>query len=187
MEILYRHTGLQYVVVMTSIFLAILLALSTGLARAEEPDPIQAEPDSDQSDIYYDAMIRSIELDTNRWKSFSRSMESGPWFYDTQGLKRDGSRVTALVTVYPHPNKTELYSSVYPEHTKIRKIVFVTEIDCSKRTYRQPQISVHGYYKGLLAEHSYDGKQQNFSPIKPGTTTDTLRSLVCGPDKKKRR
>jgi hypothetical protein len=90
------------------------------------------------------------------------------------------------VTVYPHPNRTEFYSSVYPEHTKIRKIVFVTEINCSKRTYRQPRISVHGYFKELLAEHSSDIKKQVFSPIKPGTTTDTLRSLVCTPDKKKR-
>jgi hypothetical protein len=170
-----------------SLVLAFLLTLSTCPVCAEETDPIRIEPDSDQSDIYYEAMIRSIELDTNRWKSFSRSMESGPWFYDTQGLKRDNGKVTALVTVYPHPNRTELYSSVYPEHTRIRKIVFVTEIDCSRRTYRQPQISVHGYYKELLAEHSFDGKTQSFSPIKPGTTTDTLRSLVCTPDKKRRK
>ena len=126
-------------------------------------------------------MLRSIELDKNRWKSFSRSMESGPWFYDTQGLKRNGSKVTALVTVYPHPNKTEFYRSVYPEHTKIRKIIFVTEINCSKRTYLQPQISIHGYYEELLAEHSASGKTQKLLPIKPGTTTDTLRSLVCTP------
>jgi hypothetical protein len=137
--------------------------------------------------MYYDAMLRSIELDRNRWKSFSRSMESGPWFYDTQGLKRNGSKVTVPVTVYPHPNRTEIYSSVYRDHTKIRKIVFVTEINCSRQTYRQPQILVYGYYRDLLAEHSPAASSQVFSPIRPGTTTDTLRTLVCNPDRKKRR
>ena len=164
-----------------------LLSFSATPACSEETEPVHSEADSDQSDLYYAAMLRSIELDTTRWKSFSRSMESGPWFYDTQGLKRNGSRVTALVTVYPHPNKTELYRSVYPDHTKIRKLVFVTEIDCSKRTYRQPLISVHGYFKELLAEHASTGKTQKFSPIKPGTTTDTLRGLICGPDRQQRR
>jgi len=80
-----------------------------------------------------------------------------------------------------------MYSSVYRDHAKIRKIVFVTEIDCSKRTYRQPLISVHGYFKELLAEHAPDGKTQNYSPIRPGTTTDTLRSLVCTSSAKKRK
>ena len=70
--------------------LSFLPALSAGPARAEETGLIQAEPDSDQNDMYYDAMLRSIELDKNRWKSFSRSMESGPWFYDTQSLNLDG-------------------------------------------------------------------------------------------------
>lgn len=166
--------------------LILLPALSAGPARAEETGLIQAEPDSDQYDMYYDAMLRSIELDKSRWKSFSRSMESGPWFYDTQSLKRDGNKLTVLVTVFPHPNKTELYSPVYHDHTKIRKIVFATEINCSKHTYRQPQISVYGYDRELLAEHSSIGKKQDYSAITPGTTTDTLRSLVCGPDKKKR-
>jgi hypothetical protein len=165
----------------------LLLALSAAPACAEDTEPVLAEQDSDQCDLYYDAMLRSIELDKSRWKSFSRSMVSGPWFYDTQSLKRDGSRVTALVAVYPHPNNTELYSSVHHEHTKIRKIDFVTEIDCSKHSYRQPRISVYGYYKELLAEHSSVGTTQKFSPIKPGTTTDTLRGLVCGPERKKRR
>jgi len=169
-------------------FLVLFLLLAThgGPAGAEEAVTDPDEPDSDQHDMYYEAMLRSIELDRTRWKSFSRSLEGGPWFYDTQSLKRDGKKVTALVTVYPHPNRTGLYGSVYPEHTKIRKIVFLTEIDCSKRTYRQPQISVHGYYRELLAEHSPNGSVQNYSPIKPGTTTDTLRSLVCVPDKKKK-
>jgi hypothetical protein len=167
--------------------LTLLLAVAAAPVCADGTGPITAEQDSDQYDIYYDAMLRSIELDTNHWKSFSRSMESGPWFYDTQSLKRDGSTVTALVTVYPHPNKTNLYSSVYPEHTKIRKILFVTEIDCFRQTYRQPQIRVHGYDNELLTEHSSGGKKHAFSPIKPGTTTDTLRGLICSPDKKKRR
>jgi hypothetical protein len=161
--------------------LILLLALSASPAYAEETEPVHAEPDSDQSDLFYSAMLRSIELDKTRWKSFSRSMESGPWFYDTQNLKRSRSRVTAVVTVYPHPDRTELYRSVYPEHTKIRKIVFVTEINCSKHTYRQPGIRVYGYYTELLAEHSSDSKTQKFSPIKPGTTTDTLRTLICTP------
>jgi len=187
METGYRHAGLQYAVVKTSLFLILLLALSAGPACTEETGPIHAEQDTDQSDIYYDAMLRSIDLDKSRWKSFSRSMEGGPWFYDTQALKRDGSKVTVPVTVFPHPDRTELYRSVYPEHTRIRKIVFVTEIDCSKRTYRQPQIRVYGYYKELLAEHSAEGNRQSLSPIKPGTTTDTLRGLVCSPDRKQRR
>jgi hypothetical protein len=181
-----KHTGWRFVLVHSCLVLSFLQALSAGPARAEETGIIPAEPDSDQYDMYYDAMLRSIELDKSRWKSFSRSMESGPWFYDTQSLKRDGSKLTVLVTVFPHPTKTELYSAVYHDHTKIRKIVFVTELDCSKHTYRQPQISVYGYYRELLAEHSSTGKKQDFSAIKPGTTTDTLRSLVCGSGKKKR-
>jgi hypothetical protein len=161
--------------------LILLMALFASPAYAEETEPIHPEPDSDQSDIFYTAMLESIELGKTRWKSFSRSMESGPWFYDTQELKRNRSTVTAVVTAYPHPNRTELYRSVYPEHTKIRKIIFVTEINCSKHTYRQPKISVYGYYKELLVEHLPTGKAQKFSPIKPGTTTDTLRTLICTP------
>jgi len=183
----YTHTGLRHDALRLCLVLTLLLALSDGPVRAEETGPIHAEPDPEQYDMYYDAMIRSIELDTSRWRSFSRSVESGPWFYDTQSLKREGRKVTAQVAVYPHPNRTELYRSVYAEHTRIRKIVFVTEIDCSKGTYRQPQISVYGYYKELLAEHSSVAKNQSFSPIKPGTTSDTLRGLVCGPDREKRR
>jgi hypothetical protein len=187
MSIYLTHSGLWHAARRTNLFLILLLVLHVGQTHAEEPESTLSEADSGQSDIYYDAMIRSIELDTNRWKSFSRSMESGPWFYDAQGLKRDSGKVTALVTVYPHPNRTEIYSSVYTEHTKIRKIEFSTEIDCSKRTYRQPQIRVHGYFNELLAERSSEGTQMTFSPIKPGTTTDTLRNLVCSPDKKKRK
>jgi len=181
-----KHTGWRFVLVLSCLVLSVLTALSAGPARAGETGLIQAEPDSDQYDMYYDAMLRSIELDKSRWKSFSRSMESGPWFYDTQSLKRKGSKLTVLVTVFPHPNKTELYSPVYRDHTKIRKIVFVTEINCSKHTYRQPQISVYGYFHELLAEHSSNDNKQGFSPIRPGTTTDTLRSLVCGSDRKKK-
>jgi len=186
MDMDYRHTGLRHFLVRLSLGLSLLAALSAAPVRAAESGIIQAEPDADQYDMYYDAMLRSIELDKSRWKSFSRSMESGPWFYDTQSLKRDGHRLTVLVTVFPHPKKTELYSPVYHEHTKIRKIVFATEIDCSKHTYRQPLISVYGYYSELLAEHSSVGKKQDFSAITPGTTTDTLRTLVCGSDRKKR-
>jgi len=182
----YSHTGLRHFLVRFILVLFLLAALSAAPARAEETGAIEAEPDADQYDMYYDAMLRSIDLDKSRWKSFSRSMESGPWFYDTQSLKRDGKRLTVLVTVFPHPNKTELYSTVYHEHTKIRKIVFTTEIDCAKRTYRQPLISVYGYYRELLAEHSSVGKKQDFSVISPGTTTDTLRILICGSERKKR-
>jgi len=78
-----------------------------------------------------------------------------------------------------------MYRSVYPDHAKIRKIVFVTEIHCAKRTYRQPRISVHGYFNELLIEHIQTGRQLGFSPVKQGTTTDTLRALVCGPGRKK--
>jgi len=167
--------------------LIVLLALSAGRDCAGESLSVQAGQDPYQQDLYYDAMLRSIELDRSRWKSFSRSMEGGPWFYNTQGLKRNGSRVTAQVTVYPHPGRTELYRSVHQDHTKIRKIDFVTEIDCPGRTYRQSQINVYGYYKDLLAGYSSAGSTRGFSPIKPGTTIDTLRGLVCGPDRKKRR
>jgi hypothetical protein len=186
MDMDYRHTGWRLVLVRSCLVLMLLPALSAGPARAEDPGLIPAEPDPDQYDMYYDAMLRSIDLDKSRWKSFSRSMESGPWFYDTQSLKRAGSKLTVLVTVFPHPNKTELYSPVYHEHTKIRKIVFATELNCSNHTYRQPQISVYGYNGELLAEHSSTGKKQDFSAIRPDTTIDTLRSLVCGPEKKKR-
>lgn len=176
-----QRTGLTLVLV-----LALMMVTTGASVLAEEAGSVQSEPDPDQYDIFYDAMLRSIELDTSRWKSFSRSVDSGPWFYDAQSLKRDGSRVTALVAVYPNPNRTELYNSVYSDHIKIRKITFLTEINCFRRTYRQPQISVHGYYRELLAEYASAGKKQKFSPIRPGTTTDTLRSLVCGPDRKKR-
>jgi hypothetical protein len=174
---------LQFTGMSICLVLILLSATVAGPVRAEDTVPVGDVVESDQFDRYYDAMLRSIELDKNRWKTFSRSTESGPWFYDTQSLKRNGNKVTVLVTVFPHPNKTDLYRSVYPEHTKIRKIVFVTEINCSAYTYRQPQISVYGYYKDLLAEHSTTG---DFSPIKPGTTTDTLKTLVCSSNKKKK-
>jgi hypothetical protein len=182
----YRHTGIRIATMQCFLVVILLLLAATSPANSGETEPGPVETETDQYDIFYDAMLRSIELDTSRWKSFSRSVDSGPWFYDAQSLKRDGSRVTALVAVYPNPNKTELYRSVYSDHIKIRKIIFLTEINCSRQTYRQPQISVHGYYRELLAEHSSAGKNQKFSPIRPGTTTDTLRSLVCGPDRKKK-
>lgn len=163
-----------------------LLALPAHFAMAEEPTTADEEMDSNQSDIYYNAMIHSIDLDRSRWKTFSRSMESGPWFYDTQSLKRNGSKVTALVTVFPHPQKTAIYSPVYSDHTKIRKIVFETEINCKTQTYWQPQIRVYGYYKELLAEHENSNKNHVYSSIRQGTTTDTLRNLVCSPVKKKK-
>lgn len=169
------------------IFRSILIALvvfHATLAFADEPISAEDDPGSDQSDIYYNAMIRSIDLDRNRWKSFSRSMESGPWFYDTQSLKRNGNKVTVMVTVFPHPQKTAIYSPVFNDHTKIRTIVFETDIDCKARTYRQPQIRVYGYFRELLAEHVNSGKS-GYSSIRQGTTTDTLRSLVCKPDRKK--
>ncbi len=166
--------------------LILMLYVAADPVRGEEPVPIRAEPDAEQSDIYYNAMLRSIELDKGRWKAFGRSMENGLWFYDAQGLKRSGTKVTALVTVFPHPNRTELYRSVYGDHEKIRKIVFVTEINCSRHSYRQPEIRVYGYYRELLAEHLRQGNSLTFSPIRPGTTTDTLRTLVCTPDRKKR-
>ncbi len=162
--------------------LIISFTFTASFALAEEPVSAEDYPVSDQSDIFYDAMIRSIDLDKSRWKSFSRSMESGPWFYDTQSLKRDGKKVTALVTVFPHPQKTAIYGSVYSDHTKIRKIVFETEINCSNNKYRQPKILIYGYYKDLLAEYS---NKSAFSSIRQGTTTDTLRIQLCGPGKKK--
>jgi len=167
--------------------LLILLVLSAPPVFADDPVSAEAAPesDSDQSDIYYDAMIRSIDLDKKRWKTFSRSMESGPWFYDTQSLKRNGQKVTVMVTVFPHPQKTAIYSPVYSDHTKIRKIVFETEINCIKNTYRQPRIQIYGYYKELLAEHSHKNSS-SYSPIKKGTTTDSLQDLICGPGKKKK-
>ena len=168
---------------LSRLILIAALALPTSLAFAE--DPLPAEEDSEQTDIYYNAMIRSIDLDKTRWKPFSRSMESGPWFYDTQSLKRNGKQVTAVVTVFPHPQKTAMYSPVYGDHSKIRKIIFETEINCTAHTYRQPQIRVYGYYKELLAEHS-NNHNNGFSSIRPGTTTDTLQNLVCGPGKKKK-
>jgi hypothetical protein len=164
-------------------FLFMFLPVTSVFADA----PLQAEedPDSAQTDMYYSAMIRSIDLDKGRWKTFSRSMEGGPWFYDAQGLVRKGSIVTTGVTVFPHPLKTASYHQVFNDHTKIRKIVFTTEIDCAKHTYRQPQISVYGYYDELLAQHSNTTRQ--FSAITQGTTTDTLQGLVCGKGKNKKR
>jgi hypothetical protein len=155
----------------------------TSLAQAEEPVPADEMPESEQSDIYYNAMLRSIDLDKTRWKAFSRSMESGPWFYDAGGIKRHGTWVTTMVTVFPHPQKTALYSTVFSDHTKIRKIVFETEIDCARASYRQPSIRVYGYYQELLAEYA---RTKALSPIKPGTTTDTLRNLLCGPSRTKK-
>jgi hypothetical protein len=166
------------------ILMALIVALSATLALAEEPVSPDEEPESDQSDIYYNAMIRSIDLDKNRWKPFSRSMGSGPWFYDTQSIKRNGRKVSVMVTVFPHPQKTAAYSGVYSDHPNIRKIIFETEINCAARSYRQPLIRVYGYYKELLTEHIHTDR--NFSSIRQGTTTDTLRSLICAPAKKKK-
>ncbi len=144
---------------------------------AESPVAAEQEPESEQSDLYYSAMIRSIDLDRNRWKPFSRSLEAGPWFYDAQGVAHTGSRASTSVTVFPHPQKTALYNSVYENHAKIRKIVFETEINCSAHTYRQPMITAYGYYNEVLISHSNPGK--SFSVIKKGTTTDTLQNLIC--------
>ncbi|MDA8430312.1 MAG: hypothetical protein M0T70_13745 [Geobacteraceae bacterium] len=91
--------------------------------------------------------------------------------------------VTVMVTLFPNPQKTDIYKSVYSDHTKIREIVFETEINCKKHLYRQPLIRVYGYYNELLTERS--NTNHGFSSIRQGTTIDTLRSLVCGPDKKK--
>jgi hypothetical protein len=168
------------------LLLIIAVVLNISTVFADEPLSAIEDPGADQSDIYYTAMIRSIDLDKTRWKAFGRSMESGPWFYDTQSLKRKGIMVTTMVTVFPHPEKTEIYSSVYHDHTKIRKIVFDTEINCKMLTYRQPHIRVYGYYNELLTEHSND-KNLDFSPIRQGTTTDTLRSLVCESGRKKKK
>jgi hypothetical protein len=159
--------------------------LQPGPLRGED-EPLRAVPDAEESDLYYSAMLKSIELDRGRWKPFSRTPESGPWFYDTQGLVRKGKTVTVSVTVYPHPNRTDLYRSVYADHTKIRKIDFITEIDCAKKSYRQPEIRVYGYYRDLLAEYRTRERKQPFSPIRPGTTTDTLRTNVCPAERKKR-
>lgn len=167
--------------------LLIVLCLSAAPVRGADVPSKTAEAETDREDVFYDAMLQSIELDKSRWKSFSRSLESGPWFYDTQSLIRNGRNVTAQVTAYPHPDKTEIYRSVYSDHTKIRKIVFTTEIECARRSYRQPEIRVYGYYSELLAEHLRSGTDLEFSPIKAGTTTDTLQGLVCLPDRKKKK
>lgn len=161
------------------------IALAARAVADETPVTAEEDPESDQSDMYYSAMIRSIDLDKNRWKPLSRTMATGPWFYDSQGLVRTGSTVKTTVTVFPHPLKTELYQSVLSNHTKIRKIVFETEINCSKHLYRQPEISVYGYYNELLTWHA--NKNRKFSPIKQGTTTDTLQGLVCVTTRKKKK
>jgi len=154
-------------------------------AMAEPPVAAEQEPESEQSDLYYSAMLRSIDLDRNRWKPFSRSLEAGPWFYDAQGVTHNGNRTSTSVTVFPHPKKTAIYSQVYENHGKIRKIVFATEINCAAHTYRQPLITAYGYYNEELIRHSNpDG---SFSAIKKGTTTDTLQSLLCTNRTKKRR
>lgn len=181
------HSGLRRFTILACLVLTLLPVPPPSSARAEETEPVRPEPELEECDLYYTAMLRSIELDRSRWKSLSCSVESGPWFYDAQGLTRKGGRVAALVTAYPHPNRTELYRAIYPEHTKIRKIVFVTEIDCSKHAYRQPLIRVYGYSNDLLTEHSHDAGKQLFSPIKRGTTTDTLRTLVCTSEKRKKK
>ena len=161
-----------------TIVLAFLLLLVTAPAlRAEEPLSAETDPLAEQGDIYYNAMLRSIDLDRSRWKPFSRSPEGGPWFYDSVGLKRNGSRVATSVTVFPHPLKTALYAQVFNDHRKIKKIVFDTEFDCKARSYRQPRIVAYGYYDELLVTHNYPDR--NFTPIKQGTTTDTLQGLVC--------
>lgn len=166
------------------LLLILLLALPATSVFAEDIVPAPDDQETDQSDIYYNAMIRSIDLDKNRWKTFSRSMESGPWFYDTQSIKRLGKKISVMVTVFPHPQKTAIYRQVYRDHANIKKIVFSTEINCSARTYRQPQIQVYGYYKETLAEHSMPNSA--FTVIKQGTTTDTLRGLLCVSGPKKR-
>jgi hypothetical protein len=167
--------------------LLFILVLTFAATTAVADDTVSADedPESDQTDVYYNAMIRSIDLDKTRWKPFSRSMESGPWFYDTQSTIRNGQKVSVMVTAFPHPQKSAIYSSVYSDHSKIRKIVFETEINCSAHSYRQPRIRVYGYYKELLAEHTNNSLK--FSSIKKGTTTDTLMGLVCGTGNKKRR
>jgi len=167
------------------LLLILILTLAATTALADDTVSADEDPASEQTDVYYNAMIRSIDLDKTRWKPFSRSMESGPWFYDTQSIRRNGQKVAVMVTVFPHPQKTEMYSSVYSDHTKIRKIVFETDINCTSHTYRQPRIHVYGYNKDLLAEHSNNSSR--FSAIKKGTTTDTLQGLVCGTGHKKKR
>jgi hypothetical protein len=44
---------------------------------------------------------------------------------------------------------------------------------------------VYGYFNELLVEHIQGGRSLKFSPIKPGTTNDTLQNLVCGSGRKK--
>jgi hypothetical protein len=163
----------------------LVVTFRVSLSLAESPVSADEEPESPQSDIYYNAMIKSIDLDRNRWKPFSRSLEAGPWFYDSTGLIRTGSKVIASVTVFPHPMKTAIYSAVYGNHIKIRKIVFETEINCATHTYRQPLITAYDYYNEILVRHSNPGKE--FSAIKKGTTTDTLQSLICVTGARKKR
>lgn len=165
--------------------LLLTLTLHAVPATAEPPVRAEEEPEAEQSDIYYNAMIKSIDLDKNRWKPFSRSLEAGPWFYDAQGVVHNGAMAKTSVTVFPHPLKTAIYSSVYEHHRKIRKIVFETEINCSAQTYRQPLIIAYGYYNEELIKHANPAR--GFSTIQKGTTTDTLQGLICNkrPGKKR--
>lgn len=157
--------------------IAIVSQAHHALAENPESDPEQME--TSQYDAYYNAMLRSINLDRTRWKPLGRSVVSGPWFYDARGISRKNGKLTVEITAYPNPSRSEIYSSVYSDHTKIRRMVFVTEIQCSRRRYRQPLITVYGYDEAILATHSYDRRKQPYSPIMKDSTIDTLSRIAC--------
>jgi hypothetical protein len=178
-----RRLRLPTVIYITCLIWA-LYALCAAPCLAEEPLRYDEESDTGQDNAYYNAMLRSINLDRTRWKSFSKSLASGPWFYDTQSIERKSGRVRVNVTAYPNPQNTEIYGSIHSDHIKIRRIEFATEIDCSKKTYRQTHIRSFGYDEQILSEYTYKKNSQKFTAIKPATTTDTLRGLVCSGGRK---
>jgi hypothetical protein len=171
---------LKFIIVM-------ILTLCVPPGFADERMKDSEESDSGLEDAYYNAMLRSISLDRSRWKSFSKSLASGPWFYDTQSITKKSGRVSVRVMVYPNPHNTQLYSSIYSDHSKIRRIFLDTEIDCTRRTYRQPKIQAYGYDESVLSEYIYKNSGQKVSAIKPATMTDTLRGVLCSGSTKVRK
>jgi hypothetical protein len=165
----------------------ILLTLCVSSSFAEEPLRYNEESYSGMDDAYYDAMLRSINLDRSRWKSFSKSLASGPWFYDTQSIAKRSGRVTVLVMIYPNPHNTQIYSSICSDHSKIRRIKLATEIDCARKTYRQTHIQSFGYDEQIVSEYAYKNSEQKFSAIQPATMTDTLQGIICNGSRKSRK
>jgi hypothetical protein len=170
-----------------TLLVCVLLQLVVGSSYADTVVQPDQETDTEMGDAYYNAMLRSINLDRSRWKAFSNSINSGPWFYDTKSIRKKSGRVSAEVTVYPNPHRTELYSSIYSDHVKIRRIVMGTEIDCTAKRYRQTHLQAFGYDEQVLSDYTYKLSEQKFVPIKSATMNDTLRGIVCGGGRKPRK